>query len=126
MMKFEYLDAKSSFMKTVISSDIDYIKQHLYANEELVGLSVGVFQHDYGLYALTDDRLIFCSTANGRNIFKEYQLKDVRDVHLSHTGLYNIRLSYGNTSYRLGIAWQAAREFYKLVDEVVSVAHKAA
>ncbi|MCK5882343.1 MAG: PH domain-containing protein [Bacteriovoracaceae bacterium] len=125
-MKFEYLDAKSTFMKNVIEKDVEYVKGMLSDNEELVGLTVGVLQQDYGLYALTENRLLFCSTANGRNIIREYPLASVKSVHLAQTGLYNIRLTCENSFYRLGIGWQAAREFCKLLDQALESHSEAA
>lgn len=114
-MMFEYLETKSNYMKDIVHQDIAFLKASLAPAEELHGISVGVFQENYGIYGVTSERLIFCSVANGRTLLKEYPLHDITDVKLARTGLYNIRLSIHDNWYRLGITWMAAKEFHQFL-----------
>ena len=127
ILKFEYLDIKSNYMKEVVHQDIDFLKSSLGAQEELQGLSVGVFQENYGIYGVTNQRLLFCSVANGRKIIKEYRLQDITEVKLARTGLYNIRFAIQCNWHRLGITWQAAKDFHQFLQaEIDTKRNKAA
>lgn len=118
-MKFEYIEAKSNYMKEVIYQDISYLKDTLASGEELEGVSVGVFQENYGIYGITNKRLLFCSVANGRSVLREYSLNEIAEVKLARTGLYNIRLLVHEHWHRLGLTWFAAKDFFQYIDEAI-------
>lgn len=120
-MKFEYLETKSNYMKEIVYQDLAFLKKSLHSGEELEGVSVGVFQENYGIYGLTSQRLIFCSVANGREIIKEYALSDIKEVKLARTGLYNLRLAVENSWYRLGITWLAAKEVHQYLESIIDL-----
>lgn len=118
-MELEFLEAKSEFMKEIVMCDVEYVQENLSDGETLHGLSVGVFQEEYGLYAITSERLIFCATANKDGLLREYPIEQIEDMTLQSTGLYNIRMNVGGSFYRLGLSWEVAKEFHALCSGLI-------